>query len=291
MPRASFVRVTVAFATSALWPGVAAAHGTDVVSWGGRVDVPVVLGIAAATYLSGWTRLRRRGRAAAPARLLVLYLVGLAALVAALLSPLDAAALETLPAHMLQHLLLTMIAAPAFVLSDALPVVSWGLPAAMRPAVAGTLRTLRRGGLVHATSLLVASMLMAATLWLWHLPSAYEAALARSWVHDLEHASFFVSALVFWAAVVDPAPRLQRATGDVARIAALFAATIQNTVLAAWIALAARVLYPHYASRPEALAEQQVAGVVMLAGGAMMYVAAAVLVAARLLVRGDAAVR
>src|SRR5687768_9159835 len=80
----------VAFATSALWPGVAAAHGTDVASWGGRIDVPVVLGVAAATYLAGWSRLRRRGRAAAPTRLLVLYLVGLAALVAALLSPLAA---------------------------------------------------------------------------------------------------------------------------------------------------------------------------------------------------------
>jgi putative membrane protein len=291
MRRAPFVRVTVAFATTALWPGIAAAHGSEVVSWGGRADVPAVLGIAAATYLIGWSRLRQRGRAAAPTRHLVLYLVGLGALVAALLSPLDAAALETLPAHMLQHLLLTMIAAPAFVLSDVLPVVSWSIPAAIRPAVAATVRKLRRGGLAPATSLPAASLLMAATLWLWHLPSAYEAALARPWVHDLEHTSFFASALVFWAAVVDPAPRLQRATGDVARIVALFGATIQNTVLAAWIALAGRVLYPHYAARPEALAEQQVAGVVMLAGGAMMYIAAAVLVAARILVRGDAAVR
>src|SRR6266508_295842 len=109
MRGAPFVRLTVAFATMALWPGVAAAHGSGVVSWGGRADVPVVLGIAAATYLIGWSRLRRRGRAAAPTRYLVLYLVGLGALVAALLSPLDAAA----------------------------------------------------------------SVLMAATLWLWHLPGAY----------------------------------------------------------------------------------------------------------------------
>ena len=291
MRQAPFVPLSAAFATLALWPGVAVAHGSDVASWTSRADVPAVLGIAAATYLLGWSRLRRRGRAAAPARHLVLYVVGLGALVAALLSPLDAAALETLPAHMIQHLLLTMVAAPAFVLSDVLPVVSWSVPRAMRAAVAATLRTLRNGGLVPATSLPAASVLMAAALWLWHLPGAYEAALAHPWVHDLEHVSFFAAALVFWGAVVDPAPRLQHLTGDVARIVALFGATLQNALLAAWIALSPGVLYPHYAARAEALAEQQAAGVVMLAGGAMMYVGAAVLVAARLLARGDAAAR
>ena len=282
--------MTAAASAAVLWPDLVGAHAGEIASWRVRADVPLVRATAAVIYLVGWLHLRRRGRAAAPAGRLVLYFIGLGALVAALLSPLDAAALETLPAHMLQHLLLTMVAAPALVLADVLPVISWAVPSAVRPAFGATLRWLLRGRLSRVTSLPAAGLLMTGTLWFWHVPAAYETALARPWVHDLEHASFFASALVFWGAVVDPAPRLQRATSDVARIVALFVATIQNAALAAWIALAGRVLYPHYATRPEPLVEQQVAGVVMLAGGAMMYVGAALLVAARMLVRGDVAV-
>ena len=271
-----------------LGAGIARAHVDVPETAGSRYGVVLVLGTAALAYVVGWGRLRRRGRSAVAVGRLGLHLLGLGAVAVALLSPLDGAALETLPAHMVQHLLLTMVAAPALVLSGAFPVIAWTLPATMRPAFASALGRVVRRTVAPVTSLTAAGLLAAATLWLWHVPAAYEAALRHPWAHDVEHVSFFASALVFWGAIVDPAPRLQRATGDATRMVALFAATSQNAALAAWIALAGRVLYPYYAGRPDALGEQQVAGVVMLAAGTMMYVAAALLVAARLLRRGDA---
>jgi cytochrome c oxidase assembly factor CtaG len=289
MPRVPRVDVAigVAWAATVLGPALARAHAEDAAPDVLRADVILALAGAGAVYLVGWRRLRRRGPRAAPAWRLAVHLLGIVALVVALLSPLDAVAQQTLPAHMLQHLLLTMAAAPALVLAGALPIVSWALPIEGRLAFAAALRRLVRAGLARATSPPVAGAVMAATLWLWHVPAAYEAALARRWVHDLQHLTFFASALLFWVAIVDPAPRLQRRTDDVRHLVSLFAAIAQNGALAAWIALSSRVLYLTYASRPDALGEQQVAGVLMLGGGSMMYVIAALLVAARIMMRGE----
>src|SRR5499433_2264798 len=90
----------------------------------------VLLG-AATAYVRGWRRLRIAGYAQ-PLWRPASYILGLAFVAGALLSPLDELAAERFSAHMAQHLLLTMMAAPLLLLGNPLSLVLWGVPAAAR---------------------------------------------------------------------------------------------------------------------------------------------------------------
>jgi len=95
--------------------------------------------VAWAAYVLGWFRLRTGGYTAPRWRVL-LYGLGLASLVAALLPPIEHLASARFSAHMGQHLLLTQVAAPLLVLGNPLPLVLWGLPRRVRRPLAATLR-------------------------------------------------------------------------------------------------------------------------------------------------------
>ena len=115
--------------------------------------VAPLLALAGLYGLGAW-RLSRRGPAAIGRARLVAAAVGLFAIAVALLSPLDELAERSFAAHMLQHMLLMMIAAPALLLADPFPIVMWGLPSRARQRVGGWLAgpaTLRRLG-VRATA-------------------------------------------------------------------------------------------------------------------------------------------
>jgi putative membrane protein len=280
-----YSRLALSGGMALMAPAPAAAHGGNSPSWLERPDVALVLMILAVVYLSGWIRIRWRAPRVAGVWRLGAYALGIATLAVALVSPIHVHAGEALPVHMIQHMLLTMIAAPLILLGNPLPFMAWGFPRAGRRALGRLLRSRLRRAAVLATALPTAWAAAAGVLWLWHSPSAYDAALARPWLHDAQHLTFFVSAAAFWCPVIDPAPRLRRGAADTGRMAWLFAAAIQNAALAAWIALSGRVLYQHYLgpAGPAVLADQQVAGMLMLVSGTMMYVGAALLVAARLL--------
>jgi len=132
-------------------------------------------------------------------------------------------------------------------------------------------------------------------LWLWHLPAAYQAALRDPVIHDVEHVAFFGTALLFWWPIVEPAPRLHERIHRGFAILYLLAATGQNTLLSALIALPERVLYPYYeASRSpfgvSALDDQALAGGLMWSMG-HMYLVPILLVAARMLDREERTAR
>lgn len=237
----------------------------------------VLLGLGAAS-LRGWRRLRAAGHgAAAPGWRLAAYVAGLAALAGALLTPLDDLAAELFSAHMAQHLLLTMTAAPLLLLGNPLPIVLWGLPRRARRALG---RPLTRGHRLRAvlaalTALPVAWLGHVATIWIWHLPSLYGAALAHEPVHALEHAMFFGTAILFWWPIIEPAPRVRRHAARGFKIVYLVAATAQNIFLGMFLSLPERVLYPHYLETAaehgvDALADQALAGGLMW-GGSHMY--------------------
>lgn len=175
-------------------------------SWHWRPDVTLVVTVLAAVYVTGWRRLRRRRPRAARPPHLVLYLTGLGVIVLALLSPIDTFAAWLLTMHMLQHELLTMVAAPLLLLANPLPVTLWGLPRKARRAIG---RLLTRGAFVREgfrmlTRMPVAWVLYMIILWGWHLPAAYEASLRYGMVHDVQHLSFFASALLFWWPLITP---------------------------------------------------------------------------------------
>lgn len=252
--------------------------------WHWRPDVLLVLGGLAAAYGLGWWRIRRRGyRALASRWRLAAYLGGLGLVALALLSPVEHLAAALLSAHMVQHQLLIMAAAPLVLLGNPLPFVLWGLPRGARRGLGAALAPRRpaRQALRGLTWMPVAGVLYTATLWAWHLPTAYEAALRHELLHDLEHLSFFGTALFFWWPVINPAPRESVVRDGLfygLRIAYLILATAQNTLLGALIGLTERLLYPAYATAPRLfrlspLDDQGLAGGIMWSGSHMYLIA------------------
>jgi cytochrome c oxidase assembly factor CtaG len=231
-----------------------------------RTEVALPLAGLALVYLAGWARLTRRSPARCRPRLLVrlaLAVSGVAAAAVALLGLHDAAH-ESFAAHMVQHLLLIVVAIPALLLADPLPAVMWALPAAVR-------HSLRRALVAPAwprrvwralTRMPVAWTLHAAALWIWHVPAAYDAALASGPLHDAEHLVFAATAALFWWPVIDPAPHASRPPPFGWRIVYLVLGAFQSAALGVFLVAAPRPLYAY-----GALDDQALGGVLMWAVG------------------------
>ena len=278
-----------------LWTAPAPAHIADgdrmLTDWHWRWDVIVVLAIFAALYIRGWLRLREIGGEAKLSQL-VFYGIGLLAIGGALLSPLDDLASYLLIAHMVQHELLIMVAPPFILLANPVPVLLWGLGRNSR-LQAGHLLT-RHSAIRRVRDLLgwmpVAWSLYVINLWAWHHPALYDAALRVPWLHDLEHVLFFLTALVFWWPVIQPASHPAPIQHGMSIVYLFFAAT-QDTILAGVIALSREVLYPHYQTAlrlwdltPQ---EDQIGGgIVMFAVGSTTYAIAILILVNALLGEG-----
>lgn len=246
-------------------------------SWPSEPWLIVSLIATAVVYLRGWLTLHGRdperwhiGRPAA-------FVGGLAAIFLALASPIAEFAGLLLQVHMLQHLLLMMVAPPLIWLGAPLFPVLRGLPDPIRREwAAPVLRAawLRRV-FERLTHPCVALWPFVAATWFWHAPAAYEAALASSEWHYLEHICFLSTALLFWHPVVRPYPSRPRWSRWLV-FPYLIAADLQNTALSALLSFSGRVWYPHYEQVPRvieisALADQAAAGALMWAPGSLAY--------------------
>jgi len=196
------------------------------------------------------------------------WMGGLAAVVAALLSPIETYSGALLTVHMVQHLLLQFVAAPLLLLAAPVTV----LLRAVGPTARQGLLVVLHSRLVRVVTFpLLAWFLFAAVNWGWHLSDLYDLALEVDWVHYLQHLTLFGAALLFWFPVVgaDPGPwRLPHPM----RLFYLFLAMPQNSFLGVAILNAARVMYPHYATTvrewgPSPLVDQQAAGTLMWVWG------------------------
>ncbi|HEX4149851.1 MAG TPA: cytochrome c oxidase assembly protein, partial [Pirellulales bacterium] len=266
-------------------------------SWPSEPWLTASLALAAAIYFRGWRLLRRRNPRRWTARQPLALGAALATLFLALASPLEPLAALVLQAHMLQHLLLMMVAAPLVWLSDPLAPLVRGLPPVVRRRWARpllhwpALRTLAER-IVHPA---IALPLLAAANWLWHVPAAYELALNSPGWHRIEHACFFGAALAFWRPVVRPYPS-RPAWSAWLLLPYLVLADVQNTLLAALLTFSNRVLYPHYAQVPPLLGltpleDQAAAGVIMWVPGSIAFLVPLGWIGLRLLVEGEAANR
>jgi cytochrome c oxidase assembly factor CtaG len=246
-------------------------------SWPADPWLTATLLLSGGIYLRGWLELHRRDPARWSAGRLVAFAGGLAAIFLALASPLEPFASLLLQIHMLQHLLLMMVAPPLLWAAWPLFPMVRGLPEPIRTYwVAPLLRSpgLRRC-FARMTHPLVAWPLYVGTTWLWHVPRAYELALSRDAWHVAEHLCFTASALLFWYPVVRPYPSRPRWSRWLL-VPYLILADVQNTVLSAWLTFSSTVLYPHYASVPRinslsALEDQSAAGVMMWIPGSVMF--------------------
>jgi cytochrome c oxidase assembly factor CtaG len=251
-----------------------------------RVEVALPLAVLAAVYLTGWTRLAIRSPVRCRRRLvarLALALTGLTAMAVALLA-LHEAAHESFAAHMVQHLLLIAVGVPALLLADPLPAALWSLPASARRVARNALGTrapLRRTWRV-LTRMPLAWTLHAAALWLWHVPAAYDAALASGLLHDAEHLVFAGTATLFWWPVIDPAPRSGAAAPIGWRIVYLVLGAFQSAALGVFLVAAPRPLYAY-----GALDDQALGGVLMWGVGGAVDMAAVLVLVYRFLAAGE----
>jgi putative membrane protein len=250
----------------------------------------VGLGVAGWLHARGVRALwRRAGRGAGVGGWRVsAYAAGLAALAVALVSPLDALGGVLLSAHMLQHLVLILVAAPLLVLGGSTAVFLWALPGSWRRPV-GALRRARPARLAApawraAIHPLGAAALHAAVLWAWHLPGPYQAALAARPLHALEHVAFVATAALFWSVVA----RCGSSRGLDYGLGGLyvFAVGMQGGVLGALMALSPEPWYPAYRTTAAAwgfspLADQRLAGMLMWLPAGVAYLAAAALLFGR----------
>lgn len=253
-------------------------------TWG--VDPIAGPGVVVVAWLlaSGATRLRGRDhRASVLTRWqLACAWTGLGAVAAAVIGPVEALAATSLAAHMTQHLLLTLVAAPLLALAAPGTAIFAGLPRSVRSVVAGRLppHPVRRLAASRwAPIIAVAAHLV--VLWGWHVPVAYDAAVANPVIHGLEHATFLGTAVWVWSVSVQRigATRRPRPGGAVA----LFATGTLSVGLGMGLVIAPDALYASYATTLNPLApavDQQIAGgLMMTAGGLVHATGGAVLIA------------
>jgi putative membrane protein len=224
-----------------------------------------LLAAALALYLAGTIRLWRRAgpRRGITARNAACFALGWVTVAATLLSPLHHYAEQLLWAHMVQHELLMVLAAPLFVFARPLEAFTWGLPVRWRRAMRVPPVLTQPG---------VAWTLHAAAVWLWHVPGVFEAAGSDARLHAAQHASFFLTAILFWWTALAPGPRA------LAGILSIFTTMLHTGGLGALMALAPRPWYAGYA-----LEDQQLAGLVMWVPAGLAYPVAALGLVAQVL--------
>jgi putative membrane protein len=209
---------------------------------------------------------------AAVTRRTVCFVAGLAVVAVALSPPLDGGAGRQFSLHMSQHLLLLLAAAPLLVSGRPGSLLFEALAPTTRARIGRTLhrpgwRAVRR----VATNPVVVLTVAVGGFWAWHMPRLYQAALSNPLVHMVEHGTFLAGAFLFWSIVLDPGPRRRLGLG--ATCGFVFAAMLTNIWLAAGLAFATTPIYDVYAQRgaQAALADQQLAGVIMWVPADIVY--------------------
>jgi cytochrome c oxidase assembly factor CtaG len=210
-------------------------------------------------------------------------------LAVALSPPLDEWSDQRLAAHMLQHELLMLVAAPLIALSAPMLALLWAMPTVTRRRVAYALRrrivTIAWGAITSPACVFI---LYAVALWLWHIPALYDAALAHEGVHVVEHLCFFGTAAAFWWGMAHG--RHGRA-GYGAAVVYVFGAAIHGGLLGALMTVSPRVWYAPYLTHSSAgltpLEDQQLAGLLMWVPASIVFVAGALLLFAAWLRQSD----
>jgi len=266
--------------------------GAPILGW--RIEPLVMLSMTASLvlYLIGFARLRhrsRRGRARSGMQC-ASFLAGWLVLAIAFVSPLDGLGAWLFSAHMVQHELLMIVAAPLLVIGRPLGVWLWAFPSGGRLRVGRATRPPRVRATWHAlTTPAGAWALHALALWVWHVPAAFEAALQHPALHALQHASFLASALLFWWSILGRGPAHAY---DGPAMLSLFTTMVHTGALGALLTLAPAPWYPAYLAPTSSLGfdpleDQQLGGLVMWVPGGLAYLIAALATTARWLAARD----
>jgi cytochrome c oxidase assembly factor CtaG len=259
-------------------------------AWSVPVPLTLILTVTSLVYWRGWFHLRRALPNFFSVRQLSAFIAGLFALWIAIGSPLAAFDDALLSIHMSQHILLMAVAPPLILLgAPALPLL-FGFPKRFVRRILGPALRWRLVQRLGSTFTHPAFCWFSATIAVivWHLPGVFEFALrSESW-HEVEHATFFTTSILFWWPVVQPWPSVARWPRWSIPLY-LFLGVLANDAVSAVLALWDRVLYPSYASTDHRLFnlapldDQAFAGALMWVFGTLVYLAPAVVITMRLL--------
>jgi putative membrane protein len=263
-----------------LWPFAALAHENAQMvtpselwhAWSFEPGVMALLFLSAVWFAAGLYR--SRGGSATVSRQAAFW-SGIFILAVSQISPLHELGSTLFTAHMVQHELLILIAAPLLVYSRPISTFLWAFPMparvklgamARRPRIARSWRTV--------TAPAAAWTIHAIALWGWHMPWLYQATLGSEWIHALQHISFLGSALLFWWALM----RQEYARNYGASVAYIFTTALHSGALGALLTFAPRLFYPIYDGRTVAwglstIEDQQLGGLIMWVPSGLVYVA------------------
>jgi putative membrane protein len=212
---------------------------------------PLLLAAYAIPYAWRARTLRRRGRPV-PAWRRWCFAGAIALLALAVSAPVDHLADTRLSAHMAEHL----------VIGDLAPLLA--VLGCSGPVLAPLLRTAPVERLRFLAHPVVAFLLWAADLYLWHLPFAYQAALHHDLVHVFQHACFFAFGFNLWLPLFGPLPQ-PAWFGNGARLGYVVAVRVAGFALGNALTWSHVIFYPYYAAAGrDALADQSAAGAVMM---------------------------
>src|SRR3954468_22284918 len=204
-------------------------------AWSFEPFVVIALIVSATVFAAGFYRLSHEARHRKTIKQweVLSFAGGWLALFVALVSPLHAWGRVLFSAHMTQHEVLMLVAAPLLVISRPLVPFMWAFPVewSRRIGSVGKLAAVQTTWLILPIPF-VAWLVHAIALWTWHIPVLFEAVLHNEWVHTAQHLSFFLSALLFWWALIH---RPQGVSGYGAGVLYLFTTSLHSGVLGALI--------------------------------------------------------
>lgn len=277
LKRCGWCSPCVSIALMATLPGGVSAHTRERptpetlwLSW--NLDPLIAIGLLLGSwlYLRGVASLwRHAGRGTIIRRWQVwAFSGGIVSLVLALVSPLDALGAALFSAHMVQHVILFLLAPMLFAAARPETAMVWAMPVQYRKAVLSRIhrQPVIRGAQALFSHPLAIWMLFTGVLWIWHVPAMYDAALRSNLIHQVEHLSFMLTAYLFWSWLVrSSAGRSSR--GGLA-VLFVFTSVIQSGLLGAILTFAGTTLYEGHLPFTDAwglsgIEDQQLAGLIM----------------------------
>lgn len=228
-------------------------------------------------YWRGYKQTWKNKFTAVRKRRVISFLIGISVVIFVLLPVVDDIADRLFFAHMVQHLILVMLGAPLIVLGNPFLLIYRGLPVKIRTDFIDPFFNLKiftfLWRIVYRPQ--VAISLFILIFWCWHIPGLYDIALTDNFWHNVEHAMFFYSAVLFWLQIIVTPPLKSRLIPPT-KILLLVVAIIQNTILGALLTFSSRVLYDYPNVKLSfgltRLDDQQLGGLIMWVPGGMMYI-------------------
>lgn len=257
---------------------VARSFGDLFSRWDPGDPLSILVLIAASIYMLGLLRLASRSHTSPlDSKRIYAGIAGFATLYIALAGPFDGFAQEAFWLHMIQHLLISLVAAPLLLLASPLPAYLWSMPETVRMGAGELLREdapIKRA-LKWLIDPRITVPLFVVTLYSWHAPALFSAALESEYTHYLQHFSFYITAALFWWPIIGPAPVRSKLSYP-QRLIYLLTVVTPTAVLASIITMSHSVIYDEYLTTPEhwgmtALEDQTMGGLILWIPGNTLY--------------------